>query len=180
MEKQYFTPFIEKKVRGLDEQADVELDNESKERVLVGEMISAVALAGQICREKTVSDHGIDMEIEFKDDQHHATGELLFLQLKSGDSYLRTTTDNREMFGIKSERHAEYWMRQKAPVMLVIRDSAGVIRWMEIRDYLREKSAKAEKTIRQIEFNGEPFNVTTLMKWRGKMLSKAGQMKPKK
>jgi small GTP-binding protein len=180
LEKQYFTPLIEKKVRGLDEQADVELDNESKERVLVGEMISAVALAGQICREKSVSDHGIDMEIEFKDDEHRATGELLFLQLKSGDSYLRTTADNREVFGIKSERHADYWMRQKAPVMLVIRDSAGVIRWMEIRDYLRDKSAKAEKIIRQIEFNGEPFNVTTLMKWRGKLLSKAGHMKTRK
>lgn len=39
------------------------LDSESKERVLVGEVISAVSLAGQISRELTVSDHGIDMEI---------------------------------------------------------------------------------------------------------------------
>ena len=65
------------------------LDNESKERALVGEVISTVALAGQICREFNVSDHGIDMEIEFKDDRGKATGRKLYLQLKSGDSYLR-------------------------------------------------------------------------------------------
>ena len=64
----------------------VVLDNESKERALVGEVISTVALAGQISREFNVSDHGIDMEIEFKDDAGEATGQKLYLQLKSGDS----------------------------------------------------------------------------------------------
>jgi hypothetical protein len=34
------------------------------------------------------SDHGIDGEIEFKDDQGRATGKRLYPQLKSGDSYL--------------------------------------------------------------------------------------------
>jgi hypothetical protein len=41
---------------------------------LVGDVISTVALAGQICREFNVSDHGIDSEIEFKDDNNEATG----------------------------------------------------------------------------------------------------------
>jgi hypothetical protein len=60
-----------------------------------------VALAGQICREKTVSDHGIDMEIEFKDDNHEATGEMVLLQLKSGDSHLRQRkSDGAEIFTI--------------------------------------------------------------------------------
>jgi hypothetical protein len=31
-------------------------------------------------REKTVSDHGIDMEVEFKDDNSEATGKLVLLQ----------------------------------------------------------------------------------------------------
>jgi hypothetical protein len=47
-------------VRILEEQSAIVLDNESKERALVGEVISIVALAGQISRELTVSDHGID------------------------------------------------------------------------------------------------------------------------
>ena len=48
---------------------------------------SIVALADQISREFKVSDQGIDMEIEFNDDAHEATGAKL--QLKSGDSYTR-------------------------------------------------------------------------------------------
>jgi hypothetical protein len=79
----------ERRVREMQEQSALVLDNESKERALVGEVISTVALARQISREFTVSDHGIDMEIEFKDDGGEATGKKLYLQLKSGDSYLR-------------------------------------------------------------------------------------------
>ena len=52
----------------------------------MGEVISTVALADPISREFKVSDHGIDMEIEFNDDAHEATGARLCLQLKSGDS----------------------------------------------------------------------------------------------
>lgn len=35
------------------------------------------------------SDHGIDGEIEFKDDRGRASGKRLYVQLKSGDSYLK-------------------------------------------------------------------------------------------
>src|SRR3954465_15183959 len=97
----------------LEAESATKLDNESKERALVGEVISTVALAGQICREFNVSDHGIDMEIEFKGDDGEATGCRLFLQLKSGDSYLRErTSDGVEIFTIQKERHVRYWMAQ--------------------------------------------------------------------
>ncbi len=49
----------------------------------MGEVISTVALADQISREFNVSDQGIDLEIEFTDDAHEATGAKLYLQLKS-------------------------------------------------------------------------------------------------
>jgi hypothetical protein len=52
-----------------------------KERALVGEVISTVANAGQISREFCVSDHGIEMEIEFKNDAGEATGWKLYLVL---------------------------------------------------------------------------------------------------
>ena len=89
MEECFASPEILQRVRDMQEESAIVLDNESKERALVGEVISTVALAGQICREFNVSDHGIDMEIEFKDDAYEATGAKLYLQLKSGDSYLR-------------------------------------------------------------------------------------------
>jgi hypothetical protein len=167
----YAQPDTAKKVRELEDAVDIVLDNESKERALVGDVMSTVALAGQICREKSVSDHGIDMEIEFKSADGKASGELLFLQLKSGDSYIRKRLDGKEIFTIQDDRHTTYWMNQKVPVMLVIRESSGQIRWMEIRDYLKEKRRSNMKNVNHIVFNGEPFNTSSVLKWRKAMLS---------
>ena len=89
LEQWFASPETRKRVRELQKQSAIVLDSESKERALVGEVISTVALAGQISREFNVSDHGIDMEMEFKNDAGEATGQKLYLQLKSGDSYLR-------------------------------------------------------------------------------------------
>ena len=89
----------------------IELSNQSKERALVGEVISTVALADPISREFKVSDQGIDMEIEFTDDAHEATDAKL--QLKSGDSCTRKRRgDGAEIFTLKKQCHAEYWMAQ--------------------------------------------------------------------
>jgi hypothetical protein len=136
--------------------------------------MSAVALAGHISREKTVSDYGIDMEIEFKDAKKLATGEMLFLQLKSGDSHLeRRASDGANIFRIRNERHARYWMDQKFSVLLVIRNSKGEIAWMEIRDYLKEVTNNGKKPVSQIIFKGEPFNVQSIHKWKQRLLPKA-------
>ena len=67
---------------------------------VVGEVISTVALAGQISRELIASDLGVDIEIEFKDDANDATGQMLFLQLKSGDSYLRERKSDGDGFSL--------------------------------------------------------------------------------
>ena len=181
IEEMYVSKNTIQKVQLLDESVEVELDNESKERALVGEVVSAVALAGQLCREKAVSDHGIDAEIEFKDDNHAASGSLIFLQLKSGDSHLRRNKDGAEIFTIKDGRHARYWWSQNVPVMLVIRSSSGEIRWMEIRQYLRDRVDERKKehrsklsepeAIGHIVFKGEPFNTTTILRWRNRLLA---------
>jgi GTPase SAR1 family protein len=155
-------------------EASIVLDNESKERALVGEVISTVALAGQISREFAVSDHGIDMEVEFKSDAGEATGRKLYLQLKSGDSYLRKRQrDGTEVFEIPKERHAQYWMGQAFPVLLVIRTSDGEVRWMEVRDHLRRESDDGQKAVRQIIFDGERFDVMSVRRWRDRMLRDA-------
>jgi len=173
IEQHFASPAIQQQVRVLQEASNLVLDNESKERALVGEVISTVALAGQISREFSVSDHGIDMEIEFKDDSLKATGKKLYLQLKSGDSHLRKRKgDGTEVFTIKDERHARYWMGQAFPVMLVIRTSDGDIRWMEVRDRLKEKSGDSKTPVKQIIFSGERFDVMSVRRWREKALSK--------
>ena len=144
MEQCFASPEIQQRVRDLQEESAIELSNQSKERALVGEVISTVALADQISREFNVSDQGIDMEIEFNDDAHEATNRKLYLQLKSGDSYLRERkSDGAEIFTIKDERHARYWMDSPFPVLLVIRNSEGEVRWMEVRDWLKRAATMA-------------------------------------
>ncbi|HNG32899.1 MAG TPA: DUF4365 domain-containing protein, partial [Blastocatellia bacterium] len=119
--------------------------------------------AGQIYRGYTNSDHGIDGEIEFKNDQGQATGQRLYLQLKSGDSYLTTRKrDGAEVFQIKNERWAQYWQSQAYPVLLVIRTSDGEIRWMDVSEYLR----RAQQPVKQIVFSGERFDVMSVRRWR--------------
>jgi small GTP-binding protein len=170
LEQHFASAETKQRVRELEEQSAIVLDNESKERALVGEVISTVALAGQLSREFNVSDHGIDMEIEFKSDDGEATGSKLYLQLKSGDSYLRERkTDGAEIFKIKDERHSRYWMAQEFPVLLVIRNSEGAVRWMEVRDWLKNKSHDGRESVNQIEFEGERFDVMSVRRWRDRV-----------
>jgi hypothetical protein len=172
LEQLFASPETTERVRELEEQATIVLDNESKERALVGEVISTVALAAQLSREFTVSDHGIDMEIEFKTDDGEATGRKLYLQLKSGDSYLTSRrSDGTEVFAIKNERHARYWIAQAFPVLLVIRNSEGQIRWMEVRDWLKHASDNGKKAVKQIVFDGERFDVMSVRRWRERVLN---------
>jgi hypothetical protein len=121
-----------------------------------------VAEAGQIYRGYTNSDHGIDGEIEFKDDQGRASGKRLYVQLKSGDSYLKKRQgDGAEVFQIKNPHWADYWQQQAYPVMLVIRRSDGEIRWMDVSAYLKRESGSG-KTVRQIVFEGERFEAVSV------------------
>jgi hypothetical protein len=171
LEQCFASPEIQQRVRDLQEESAIELSNQSKERALVGEVISTVALADQICREFNVSDQGIDMEIEFNDDDHEATGVKLYLQLKSGDSYLRERKgDGAEIFTIKDGRHARYWMAQAFPELLVVRNSEGEVRWMEVRDWLKRASEDGKKPVNQIVFEGERFDVMSVRRWRERVL----------
>lgn len=167
---------IRGRVEAMQRAAGVVLDSESRERLLVGDVVSTVARANQISRELSVSDHGIDMELEFKDDDGKATGRKLYLQLKSGDSYLqRSGRGGQRVFRIRKPRHADYWADQQFPVMLVIRDSEGGIEWMEIGRILRtQRSAAAlgggEWPAKAISFQGDQFDVMAIREWRDRVL----------
>ncbi|MCA1568646.1 MAG: HEAT repeat domain-containing protein [Acidobacteria bacterium] len=137
-------------------------DNESRELFLVGEAFKVVAEAGHIFRPTHNSDWGIDGEIEFKDEHGEASGRRVYLQLKSGDSYLRTRkSDRKEIFTVKA-RHAKYWQSHAYPVLLVIRNANGQIRWMNVTAYLQRHGTN----IKQIEFQGEPFTAESVKQMR--------------
>jgi hypothetical protein len=172
--EQYFArPEVARQVQAREEKAQVALDSQSNERVLVGEVISAVTLAGQLSRELTVSDHGIDMEIELTSDAGKATGMLLYLVLRSGDSHLIRRQD-REVFVIHDERQARHWRKQPFPVMLVVRSSTGDVRWMDIRYDLLRRSGGEKTVAREIYFVPERFDVMSIRRWRDRALGPAG------
>jgi hypothetical protein len=154
-----------RRVREMDERARINLDNESLELILVGHAFSVAGEAGQVFRPTPNSDWGIDGEIEFKDYEGRASGKRVYLQLKSGDSYLRKHKDDSEVFQIKNPRHAEYWQQQAYPVMLVIRTSDSSIRWMDVSAYL-----KGKKNVKHIVFDGEPFTALNLQRMRDRLM----------
>ena|GEM_PF-3180499 len=82
-------------------------------------------------------------------------------------SYTRKRRDDgAEIFTLKKQRHVEYWMVQAFPVLLVIRNSAGEVRWMEVRDWLKRESEDGKKAVKQIVFEGERFDVMSVRRWR--------------
>ncbi|HQR36212.1 MAG TPA: DUF4365 domain-containing protein, partial [Blastocatellia bacterium] len=161
--QKFDSPAVKEQARQMQVESQIVIDNESRELILVGHAFTITAEAGQIYRGYTNSDHGIDGEIEFKDDLGRATGKRLYLQLKSGDSYLtKRQRDGAEVFQIKNERWADYWRQQAYPVLLVIRTSDGEIRWMDVSEYLK----RAQQPAKQIVFAGERFDVMSVRRWR--------------
>jgi DNA-directed RNA polymerase subunit RPC12/RpoP len=174
LEERFASKATKQRVRELESSARAAIDNESKELILEGHARAVTGEAGQIYRGYTGGDHGIDGEIEFKDWSGKASGKRLYLQLKSGDSYLRTrSTDGVELFTISKQRWVEYWQSQSYPVMLVIRTSDGQIRWMNVTQYLRDES-KERKKVTQIEFDGEPFSALNILRMRDRVLPRRG------
>lgn len=168
IEQKFSSNEFQRSVRALEEQARISIDSESKELILVGHAFAIAGEAGQIYRQYTNSDHGIDGEIEFKDDSGNASGKRLYLQLKSGDSYLqKRKSDGVEIFTIKKDRWADYWKQQAYPVMLVIRTSDGRIRWMNVTDYLLMQ----KRPRKRITFDGEPFTALSVTRFRDRLFS---------
>lgn len=173
MEEKFHSPVVKEQARQMEAEVQLVIDNESRDLILVGHAFSITGEAGQIYRGYTNSDHGIDGEIEFKDDKGRATGKRLYLQLKSGDSYLTTRQrDGAEVFQIKKDRWATYWQQQAYPVLLVIRNSKGEIRWMDVSEYLRRASDGGKRAVKQIVFEGERLDVMSVRRWRERVLGR--------
>jgi hypothetical protein len=158
---------VARKILAMEETATRELDTQALEQILIGHMMAVCGEANQIFRPVTMFDYGIDGEVEFKDDDGKASGQKIYVQLKSGNSYLRTRKrDGREVFDVKNDRHLEYWINQPVDVYLVIRQAGehrdeGTIRWMNVTRYLGNRK---DRKSRQIVFDGEALNMQAV--WR--------------
>jgi WD40 repeat protein/GTPase SAR1 family protein/DNA-directed RNA polymerase subunit RPC12/RpoP len=160
---------VARKILIMEETATRKLDTQALEQILIGHMMAVCGEANQIFRPMTMADYGIDGEVEFRDDNGSASGRKIYVQLKSGNSYLRTRQrDGREIFDVKNERHLDYWINQPVDVYLVIRqkdERSGeeTIRWMNVTRYLKDRK---DKTSRQIVFEGERLDMQAVWKLR--------------
>ncbi len=160
---------VARKILAMDETATRELDTQALEQILIGHMMAIAGEANQIFRPVTMFDYGIDGEVEFKDNDGRASGKRIYIQLKSGNSYLRTRKgDGREVFDLKNDRHLEYWISQPVDVFLVIRQTDEMrgdetIRWMNVTRYLKDRK---DKKSRQIIFDGEKLDMEAVYKVR--------------
>ena len=155
-------------VAQIDERAALALDSQALEQILIGHMMAICGEANQVFRPVSMFDYGIDGEIEFKDKKGKASGKKIYVQLKSGGSYLRhRQRDNSLVFRVKNPRYLEYWKNIPVDVYLVIRDEQGVIRWMNITTSLR---ARKNWERLQLIFDGEKLDSAALLRVRETLL----------
>jgi hypothetical protein len=124
---------------------------------------------GDIFREIHLEeDVGIDAILEFVRDGE-ATGRLLAIQIKSGDSYV---SPGRDKFIVSvDEAHISYWQDYDLPVILICYSpNQGFAAWVDIKWYIQYKkqpekiNSREKVTIRSIEvpfeqlFNGQALS----------------------
>ena len=175
IEQRLKTDKVARKILAMEETATRALDTQALEQILIGHMMAICGEANQIFRELTKFDYGVDGEVEFKDNDGEASGKKIYVQLKSGNSYLRTRkSDGSEVFDVKNNRHLEYWISQPVDVYLVIRQTdevtgAQIIRWMNISAYLKNRK---DKESRQVVFAGEKLDMEAVWKVRDQFFPK--------
>ena len=64
-------------------------------------------------------------------------------------------------------------MEQAFSVLLVMRNSEGEVRGMEVRDFLKRASNNVKKPVRQIVFEGERLDVMSVRRWRDRALGQS-------
>jgi small GTP-binding protein len=186
LEKKFASEAVRMQVELLQADDLVKLDSRRRGKLLALEVGARITSANQKCFEiPATEDEGLDMELEFTNDDGEGTGHRLYLQLKSGNSHLtRRKTDGAEIFKIKKQRWVNYWLQQPHPVMLVIgtfsetdgwavgkeKQEFAEVRWMEVSSVLKRESENGTKTVKQIEFKGERLNLSSVRRWRDKFV----------
>ncbi|MCP5103553.1 MAG: DUF4365 domain-containing protein [bacterium] len=161
---------VARKVFAMDQTATRQLSTQALEQILIGHMMAICGEADQLFRPVTMFDYGIDGEVEFKDNKGKPSGKKIYVQLKSGDSYLRERKrDDALIFDVKNPRHLDYWQNQPVDVYLVIRPTSErtggdpEIRWMNVTKYLKTRKNKKNK---QIVFTGEKLDAHSILRLR--------------
>jgi hypothetical protein len=96
---------------------------------------------GWFFREQTVSDFGIDAQVEIIENGQ-PTGRLIALQIKSGASFFRRRSDGSYTFR-GERRHLEYWSGHCLPVFLILHNpQTNQTLWQRIAPHLITETEK--------------------------------------
>ena len=99
---------------------------------------------GLIFREQPIDDYGIDAQIETVKDGY-ATGRLIAVQIKSGESYIKVVNDEYIVYHGQL-KHYKYWLNHTLPVILVIYDpKEDACYWNEVNESTAELSENGWK-----------------------------------
>lgn len=99
-----------------------------------------------IFREQPISDMGIDAHIEIVNDGV-ATGQLIGLQIKTGESYWKEQSNGNFVYYIDDE-HYSYWLSHSLPVFIIIHHPEKEITlWQQVNEKKIEKLDKSWKLI---------------------------------
>jgi WD40 repeat protein/DNA-directed RNA polymerase subunit RPC12/RpoP len=174
---------VARRILAMEQAATQQLDAQSLEQILIGHMMAICGEASQVFRTVSMFDYGIDGEVEFRDNAGQPSGRKIYVQLKSGNSYLRTRRrDGREVFDVKNDRHLEYWISQPVDVYLVIRQTdertgKETIRWMNVTRYLKGRKDKYKES-RRIIFDGEDLTMKAVWKLRDEFFPPGSKTAP--
>lgn len=92
-----------------------------QERIGVQKVGLILAELGLIFRETPNSDVGIDGQIEYVNNEGEATGKIIAVQIKSGDSYLYNSKNDISNWTFYPEdKHKNYWEKFPIPVILLV------------------------------------------------------------
>lgn len=133
--------------------------NYFQERAGVNRVAALLNSMRLIWRETENADVGIDGQLELVDDENHATGYTVAVQIKSGSSYLRGSGSSWKYY--PDNKHLTYWERYPLPVILMLHDpESDDIYWQDVRRQLRsdqhnEKYLSVPKAIKLYESNRE-------------------------
>jgi small GTP-binding protein len=164
MEKYFASDAHSQTVRALEQQSARELANESRKRALIGEVISTIALADQICRERGVMDDIVELEVEFRDDAGRDSARTMKLQLCL-DELTWDETENTH-FATPPERIISEWTRDHETIIVAL-DRDGILSW--IVTPLSEPAIHKSGPPR-IRFTGQRFDVMSVRRWRSRAI----------
>jgi len=139
----------------------------SIERIGVSSTEKIINQLGMIFREQPTDDYGIDAQIETMENGY-ATGKLIAVQIKSGESFFSETTSESIIY--RGERkHYDYWLNHSLPVIIVLYNPANDTCYWNVVD---SKTAKLTAKNWKIEI---PFS-NLLTNARAKLIELADNL----